>query len=284
VRTVTVRILGPGDADALEAFLVRHRESSMFLRFNSRNAGLVDRGEFMQATYAGEFAGGELVGVASHSWSGMVLVQAPLGVEDTVRACVQATGRAVKGFNGLRSQVRAARRALGLEHARTSLDEDEGLYALDLGALVVPPALTAGTVGTRPARTSDHSLLHEWRVEYGIEILGESRTPAQRQSAWEHLEKQLDRDDVRLATVSDAPVSMSAFNASLPDIVQLGGIYTPPELRGRGYARVSVAASLLCARERGADRAVLFTGGAGAVRVYEGLGFRRIDDWALVLF
>lgn len=42
-----------------------------------------------------------------------------------------------------------------------------------------------------------------------------------------------------------APVSLSAFNASLPDIVQLVGIYTPPELRGRGYAQRAVAGSLI---------------------------------------
>jgi hypothetical protein len=30
------------------------------------------------------------------------------------------------------------------------------------------------------------------------------------------------------AVVEDMPVSLSAFNAALPDIVQLGGIYTPP--------------------------------------------------------
>jgi predicted GNAT family acetyltransferase len=81
-----------------------------------------------------------------------------------------------------------------------------------------------------------------------------------------------------------APVSLSAFNASLPDIVQLGGIYTPPELRGRGYARVAVAASLLAARERGAERAILFTSNPSAARAYEALGFQRTGSYAVILF
>ena len=34
----------------------------------------------------------------------------------------------------------------------------------------------------------------------------------------------------------------------LPDAVQIGGVYTPPQLRGRGYARAVVAGSLLDAR------------------------------------
>jgi len=69
----------------------------------------------------------------------------------------------------------------------------------------------------------------------------------------------------------------------LPDIVQLGGIYTPPEQRGRGYAKVSVAGSLLVAAQRGATRAVLFTKNPSAVRSYEAVGFRRIGDYGLVL-
>jgi GNAT superfamily N-acetyltransferase len=97
------------------------------------------------------------------------------------------------------------------------------------------------------------------------------------------LDAQLAKGDVRVAVRRDGVlVSLSAFNASLPDIVQLGGIYTPPELRGRGYAKVAVAASLLAAREKGASRAILFTSNPSAVRTYEALGFCRIGDYGLV--
>jgi predicted GNAT family acetyltransferase len=76
---------------------------------------------------------------------------------------------------------------------------------------------------------------------------------------------------------------LSAFNAALPDIVQLGGIYTPPALRGRGFAKIAVAASLAAARDRGVSRAVLFTNNPSAVRTYEAVGFRRTGDYSLVL-
>jgi predicted GNAT family acetyltransferase len=69
----------------------------------------------------------------------------------------------------------------------------------------------------------------------------------------------------------------------LPDIVQLGGIYTPPAFRGRGYAKASVAASLLAARDRGATRAVLFTSNPSAARSYEAVGFQRLGDYGLIL-
>jgi GNAT superfamily N-acetyltransferase len=280
---VTARILRPDDAEALEGFLLVHRDTSMFLRTNSRRGGLVDNGEMFQATYAGAFEGDRLVGVAAHSWSGNVLVQAPEALEEVVKLCVQASGRTVKGLNGALSQVHAARRALGLESANAELDEDEGLYALDLRDLVLPAVLTTGAVATRSARPDEHGLLREWRIAYDLEILGAKDTPEQRESSWSHVKAQLERDDVRLATVNDVPVSLYAFNASLPDIVQLGGIYTPPELRGRGYAKASVAASLLSARERGASRAVLFTDGASAIKTYEALGFRLTGEYALVI-
>jgi len=50
-------------------------------------------------------------------------------------------------------------------------------------------------------------------------------------------------------------LSMQRYRIS----VQLGGIFTPPEHRGHGYARAAVAASLIAASQRGAFRAVLFT-------------------------
>jgi predicted GNAT family acetyltransferase len=82
------------------------------------------------------------------------------------------------------------------------------------------------------------------------------------------------------------PVSYSAFNARLPDIVQVGGVWTPPELRGGGYGRAVVAGSLLDARAAGVDRAVLFTGeeNRSARAAYEALGFRVVGDYALVIF
>lgn len=85
---------------------------------------------------------------------------------------------------------------------------------------------------------------------------------------------------------SGRPVAYSAFNARLPDVVQIGGVWTPPELRGRGYARAVVAGSLLEARREGVYRAVLFTGveNVAARRAYEAIGFRVVGDYGLVIF
>jgi predicted GNAT family acetyltransferase len=84
---------------------------------------------------------------------------------------------------------------------------------------------------------------------------------------------------------SGHPVSTSGFNTTTAEVVQIGGVYTPPELRSRGYGRAVVAASLLDARAEGAERSILFTGvdNIPAQRSYESLGYRHIGDYRLLL-
>jgi predicted GNAT family acetyltransferase len=84
--------------------------------------------------------------------------------------------------------------------------------------------------------------------------------------------------------VDGAPVAYRQFNATLPEVVQVGGVWTPPSLRSRGYARAVVAGSLLAARAEGARRGVLFTGeeNVAAQRAYAAIGFRRVGDWGLL--
>jgi predicted GNAT family acetyltransferase len=69
-----------------------------------------------------------------------------------------------------------------------------------------------------------------------------------------------------------------------PDAVQVGGVFTPQALRGRGYARAVVAGSLLEARGAGAARAILFTPRPDAVAAYRAVGFEQIGRYAVVLF
>ena len=278
-----LRLLTPLDEPLLEEFLASHRDSSMFLRGNLRRAGLAYEGKPFQAIFAAAFQGGRLIGVAAHCWNGMVLVQAPEHTGEVTVACVEASRMKVTGFSGPLDQVHRARAALGLAEADTALDGDEWLYALDLSELVVPAALTSGAIVCRPPRPEERDTLCAWRLAYDIETLGATDSDEQRRSSAEFLDAQIAAGDAWVAVANGALVSLSAFNATLPDIVQLGGIYTPPDLRGRGYARAAVAASLVVARERGASRAVLFTGNPSAARSYEAVGFRRVGDYALVL-
>ena len=66
----------------------------------------------------------------------------------------------------------------------------------------------------------------------------------------------------------------------------MGGVFTPPEFRRRGYARAVVAASLLEARAGGVSTGILFTGAenVAAHRAYVALGFRIVGTYRLLLF
>jgi GNAT superfamily N-acetyltransferase len=241
-------------------------------------------GQRLGATYVGGFASGALVGVAAHAWNGLILLQAPDHTETIVRACVDTSRRPVAGLTGPLAQVHAARAALGLTGAPASLEEDEVLFVLDMTELRVPGAQACGGVTCRPPLPGERDTLCAWRTAYEIECLGRQDSSELRARSRQWIDAQLDEAVIWVAELHGRPVSLSAFNAALPDIVQLGGVYTPPELRGRGYAKAVVAHSVRTGRDRGASRAVLFTSNPNAVRTYEAVGFRRAGDYGLVLF
>ncbi len=283
--TVETRVLLPGDEDAVEAFLAALPESSMFLRGNMRSAGLLDRGRPYQGTWAGAERDGALVGVAALFWSGVLVLQAPEGLDEVIRQAVREAPRPLQGVIGPWDQVVAARELLGLNGLEAALDNKEDLFALELGGLRVPPLLAEGRVCCVQPGSEYAERLVEWQVAYRIEETGATEGPEVRATARATVNRQLSEGSRFLLLAEGRPVSTSTFNAQLPDIVQIGGVFTPPELRGRCYARCSVAGSLLAARGRGAQRSVLFTGveNLAARRAYEAIGFRWTGDYGLFL-
>lgn len=283
---VLVRRLGPDDRATLDAFLLEHADSSLFLRSNLRAAGIVDEGLPLQATYAGAFDDGVLVGVAAHCWNDNMLVQAPRHLDDVVRSAVMLSGRPVHGVVGPWAQVCAVRRALGTPDRPAAFESEDQLYALALGDLVRPRVLDEPDVRCRLTRDDDLDLLVPWRVAYATETLHARPGDPMYDDARADMERHHASGAAFLLERAGRPVSLTTFNAQLPDVVQIGGVFTPPELRSRGYARAVVAGSLLAAAGTGVTRAILFTGrdNVPAQRAYTALGFRRIGDYGLVRF
>jgi len=274
-----IRILRSGDEDALETFLAPRADTSMFLRANVRRGGLEDRGRPLQATYAAAFGPQGIAAVAAHCWNGILLVQAPQRLREVVRAALAASRRALKGISGPADQVRAARDTLGVH--RPSVDDAEALFSLDLQRLRVPDLLPALTF--RRPREEDLPQLIAWRELYLVETGLSAPGPGLYADARSGIELLQAQGDQWLLEDAGNPVAYTAFNARLPDIVQVGGVWTPPKLRGRGYARCAVAGSLLEARAGGARRGILFTSSARATRAYEALGFERSGEYGLLV-
>jgi len=282
---ITVKILQPGDEAALEAFLLPRVDSSMFLIGNMRAAGLADWGQTYQGSYAAAIESGQITGVAAHYWNGNLILQAPAHLERLWPAAVQASGRPIRGLVGPAGQVEAVKMSLGIEPGQVQLDETENLYSLNLAGLVEPEALRSGRVRGRRIEPADLEQVIQWRIDYSLEALGAADTPELRQSCRASIERSLQEGSTWLLEEGGRTVACTSFNTAIAEAVQVGGVWTPPELRGRGYARCVVAASLRDARAEGVDRAILFTGkhNLPAQKAYLALGFRQIGNYRLLL-
>ncbi len=281
-----IRRLVAGEEAALDPFLATHTTSSMFMRSNLRRVGLVDRGEPYQATYVAAFDRDAIVGVVGHCWNGMLLVQAPTLVELLAPEVVAASGRQVFGLSGPGEQVMRARLALGLESAETTEDSIDDLLSLQVAAMHVPAALTERRVTVRHPDAAEIDLMADWCASFHCEALGFIDAPELRRNCSDQVRRLQAEGGQFVLDLAGAPVAYAAFNATLPDTVQLGGVWTPREFRGRGYGRSIVAGALLAARAAGVTHAVLFTGpdNRAAQAAYRSLGFERVGDYGLVIF
>ena len=283
-----LKTLSTGDEVALEDFLLPRATDSMFLRSNARAAGLVDRGNPFEGTWVAAFENDTVIAVAAHFWNGMLVLQAPEPEtwEPVARAAVARSGRELKGLTGPWAQVAAVRRALGLASRKASVESREDLFAVDLAELRVPELLASGLVLCRHPRADELEIAARWRLAFSMEALGRAGGEESLAAARSEIARLQDLGSQWILVEGGRPVAYSAFNARLPDAVQVGGVWTPPELRSRGYGRAVVAGSLLEARRAGARRAVLFTDedNRSARRAYETLGFRAVGDYGLVIF
>lgn len=260
----------------------------MFLRSNARAAGLLDEGALLQGTYVAASRAGRIEAVAGHFWNGILVLQAPSAphLAGVASHAVRRSGRHVAGIAGPWAQVVAARAALAMSERETSRASPEILYALELEALRVPAPLATGRARCVVPRGALLDAAVEMRVAYCMETLGQADTESLRESARNELLRLAGAESTFALVEDDRAVGVGSFNARLPDCVQLGGVFTPPERRGRGHARALVAGALLSARSRGAERAVLFTeeDNTPARRAYEALGFGVVGSYGLCLF
>lgn len=116
------------------------------------------------------------------------------------------------------------------------LSVSQGIYQLDS---VVPPPRPAGS--SRVADESDHDLLVRWFEAFRDEVVHVGG-PGRHEAA-----RAIDR---RFATPGSGfllwedggePVSLAGWGGRTPNGIRIGPVYTPPELRGRGYATALTA-------------------------------------------
>ena len=281
----SLRPLTPADRPAFDAFLDGHRATSMFLRANAFHSGLVDGPDPVHGLYVGAFSDNVLTDVAAHYWNGNIILQAPTQPAELALAVAGESGRRIDGLLGPWSQVEAAEPELNLDRTRLGKTVPEYLYRLDLADLIVPEPLSSGRVVHRHARIDDLAELIPWRREYDLHTLGYPDHSINDAAIHDDLARSIGAGTLWVLEEGGRLVSMTAFNAALPDMVQVGGVFTPVELRGRGHGRAAVAGSLLDARADGAGESILFTetDNHPAQRAYEALGYERIGKYGMIL-
>jgi uncharacterized protein len=161
------------------------------------------------------------------------------------------------------------------------IESRQGVYALHR---VVPPRPASGSV--RPAAEADRALLLPWLRAFSLEAMGEPTSD-------EELSRMV---DIRVAGDPDygfalwedegKPVSVTGFGSPTPSGIRIGPVYTPPELRGRGYASSVVADVSQAQLNAGRSFCFLYTDLANPTsnKIYVDLGYERVCDSLQIAF
>ena len=103
-------------------------------------------------------------------------------------------------------------------------------------------------------------------------------------AAREALAPRIQKGAIHVWAVDGAAVTMAA--ASTGSLARVGGVYTPPELRGRGYASACVAKLSQQLLDRGARKVTLSADVANPTsnKIYTAIGYRRVGDEVMIAF
>ncbi|MDD1715494.1 MAG: GNAT family N-acetyltransferase [Methanolinea sp.] len=270
----------------LNRFLMERAESSLVLLANSRAGGLEDRGGTFQGTYAAYLERGRITGVAAHYWNGMVFLQADSDAPGLIHAAISASGRDCTGIAGPYDQVQEVLPELLRKHPHPAMNGRETLFSLSLADLETPPVLGNAGMTCRHPSDGEVQAVIGMRIAFIQEHLGREVSRSLEEEARELVTYQHRTTAHWILEKDGTIVATTAFNASIPGIVQVGGVYTRPDCRNMGYGRAVVAGSLLEARAGGVKKAILFTGVdmEAAQKMYRALGFRPIGEYGLVIF
>ena len=274
--TTTFEPVRDADREALVDFMFAHAPIMMFPLTNLARFGM--GGDHPRAISAWVVKSDDgITDVLTLSQEGMIFPCCPSA--PWTAAAHLMKGRQVKGLIGEGTQIAALRQVCGLT-TKAHMDEVEPSFVLSLADLRSP---NTDGFELRPYYDAPRDLLAQWRAAYEVETLSVAPKDALKR-AEHHVEASILKDSHRVLLKDKRPVAVTGFNASLPEIVQIGGVYTPPGLRGNGYAKVAVAMHLMEAAVEGVTEAVLSAANPSAEKVYTALGFERSGDFALVIY
>ncbi len=139
---------------------------------------------------------------------------------------------------------------------------------------VVPPWPASGRL--RVAGPRDIDVLADWFSAFSVEALREDGTRGRATAEW-----WLGTAGRVLYVWEDGDaVSMCGASGRTPNGIRIGAVYTPPELRGRGYASNCVATASQAQLDAGLRFCFLFTDLANPTsnHIYRQMGYEAVCD------
>jgi RimJ/RimL family protein N-acetyltransferase len=151
------------------------------------------------------------------------------------------------------------------------------LYALD--TLLPPDPPPPGTA--RTADATDRDLLMAW-----LNAFQDEAQPAGPNETEQVVNDRVGWGGMVLWEHEGRPVSLAGRNRAAAGQARIGPVYTPPDLRGRGFGAAATAAVTQAALDDDADGVVLFTDldNPTSNTLYQRLGYRPLSDWAVIRF
>jgi uncharacterized protein len=226
--------------------------------------------------------GGEPVGAAMRT-PPFNLLLAPARSEAALEALVEAIGEELPGVVASHPEVDDFVGLWSRSHAvEPRVIRNQGVYALEQ-----VEALPSAPGSRRAATGDDYALVMGWTIAFGEEVLEES-DPG-RTEARSFVDARLrDGGDGGFELWEDGGriVSLSGWGGPTPNGIRIGPVYTPPELRGRGYATTLVAELSQTLLDGGRSFCFLYTDLANPTSnaIYERIGYVRVCESAMVVF
>lgn len=137
---------------------------------------------------------------------------------------------------------------------------------------VIPPRATPGAL--RLGEMKDEKLVGDWSAAFDTEVdFGDA-------SAIKGLMLMALQEHRLYLWDDDGPVSMLARNAPTPNSERVSVVYTPPELRGKGYGAAANAALAQIILDSGKRYACLFADINNAIsnKMYLNIGYEAVCD------
>jgi predicted GNAT family acetyltransferase len=230
---------------------------------------------------------GEVAAAALRTPPYNLILARPRSAEALAALVEAVAGEEMPGLVGTEPEVHAfAKLWSGRTGIPTRTNMRQGVFALEQ-VVQVPSASGSPRVATE----NDHELALRWWIDFGEEVLHEGNPGRERAAQSVAHKLSSPTDGICLWEDAGETVSLAGWGSPTPNGIRIGPVYTPPELRGRGYATTLTAElsqRLLDGRlfDGGRLFCFLYTDLANPTSnaIYERIGYRRIAEAAEIVF